>query len=104
MTHDSYSEKRKNPHWLRKRRKTIPVTTGDAMPFGHRPLHTESYLGRLREAIGSMALAEGKPTDQSFSVLSAGDQKLVYDAAKQIGARVRTVKINGHGFKVWRKS
>ena len=70
---------------------TITIESGHEMPHG-REVPT-SKLGAIRATLAKMKLG------QSFVW---GENKHVYTAARQIGVKIKTEKLNGEGFRVWR--
>lgn len=53
-----------------------------------------SAMSRMREALSGM-----KPGD---SFIWTADNKHPFKAAKQVGCRITTKKLNGNGWRVWR--
>jgi len=63
------------------------------VPVPERRFHTTGNLCALRNAMKNMA-----PGDSFLW----GDNKSAYDAANQIGVKIKTRKSNGDGYRVWR--
>jgi hypothetical protein len=78
----------------------MKIETGHPFPIGR--YVPESELGRLRELINKMKPATGSPEDESF-LYTGSRRDSVHQAAKTIGATLKTRKENG-GVRVWRKS
>ena len=70
---------------------TITIESGHAMPKGRQIL--TSQLGALRAAIKQMR------SGQSFVW---HDNRHPYKAAQQVNATIKTVKLNGQGYRIWR--
>jgi hypothetical protein len=78
----------------------MKIEKGHPFPIGR--YVPESELGRLRELINKMKPATGSPEDESF-LYTGSRRDSVHQAAKTIGATLKTRKENG-GVRVWRKS
>jgi len=53
-----------------------------------------SAMSRMREALSGMEVGD--------SFLWSRDNKHPYKAAKQLGCRITTQKVNGNGWRIWR--
>jgi hypothetical protein len=73
------------------------VETGVPMPTGH--FLQVGDLWRIRNLLEIMEPAVGKDTDQHFVWPDNGSP---YKAAAQLGIEIKTRKLDGGGYRVWR--
>lgn len=69
----------------------IKIETGIPIPFGN--YRSDSNLGQLRGALQKMKAGD------SFIW---PNNKLLFDAARLSGTKIKTRKENGSGYRVWR--